>query len=258
MYLLASRHSDACPPAWRPPPGRRFDRLDVEAAAGDQPRDERVGVPHVAGSQLVAAPHGRRYVRHQFEEPSRAVGIVAEPARALDGLGDVRDDPVPPAAHLIAEEPQASRDGRANRTLGDHTTSGGVVDWNRGHLDHEPALRHASLQRRVVEVAHTTTAECRRHGFEQAPVQPHRPTAGPERQPVKVYGGAIRAHVSRSLSRREITRMITDPRATWIVRTAERAAENPHRPALPGLRTTILSSFSATPVSLRRWAGSSE
>ena len=34
--------------------------------------------------------------------------------------------------------------------------------------------------------------------------------------------------------------MITDPRATWIVRTAERAAENPHRPALPGLRTTIL------------------
>src|SRR6476659_4805561 len=31
----------------------------------------------------------------------------------------------------------------------------------------------------------------------------------------------------------EITRMITDPRATWIVRTAERAAENPHRPALP-------------------------
>ena len=28
--------------------------------------------------------------------------------------------------------------------------------------------------------------------------------------------------------------MITDPRATWIVRTAERAAENPHRPTVAG------------------------
>ena len=37
-----------------------LDRIRIQAAASDQPRDHRVGVPHLAGGQLVPAPDRRR------------------------------------------------------------------------------------------------------------------------------------------------------------------------------------------------------
>ena len=83
---------------------RKRDRLDVEPAAREEPRDRRVRVPHLARAQLVAAPDRRRHLRHELEQPTRAIGIVAQPARALDRLLDVRNDPVPPAPDLVAEE----------------------------------------------------------------------------------------------------------------------------------------------------------
>jgi hypothetical protein len=42
--------------------------------------------------------------RDKFEQPPCAFGIVAQSLRALDRLGNIRDDAVAPAAHLVAEE----------------------------------------------------------------------------------------------------------------------------------------------------------
>jgi len=43
--------------------GRRSDRVNTETAPRDQPRDDRVRVPHLAGAEVVAAPDGRRKLR---------------------------------------------------------------------------------------------------------------------------------------------------------------------------------------------------
>jgi hypothetical protein len=58
--------------------------------------------------ELVVAPDGRRHLWYELEETPCAVGIVAESARAPDGLGDVRDDPAAPAPYFVAEEAEAS------------------------------------------------------------------------------------------------------------------------------------------------------
>ena len=151
---LPSGDDDAGVPARRPSAARQPDRLDVEAAARDQPRDQRVRVPHLARAELVASPDGRRHLRHELEEPPCAVGIVAQAARALDRLGDVRDDTVAPASDLVAEDPEAGLlDALPTGPSGDdaHARQGRPAD--RRLLDHVPGLRHAHLERGVVEVA---------------------------------------------------------------------------------------------------------
>src|SRR6185295_11697581 len=55
-------------------PGRRpaaweGDRLDVDSAAGEEPGDHGVRVPHLAETELVATPDGQRDARHQGEQP---------------------------------------------------------------------------------------------------------------------------------------------------------------------------------------------
>lgn len=39
----------------------------------------------------------------------RLVGIVDEALRALDRLGDIRDDAIPPAPDLVAEQAESDR-----------------------------------------------------------------------------------------------------------------------------------------------------
>ena len=46
-----------------------------------------------------------------------AFGVVARPLRALDGLGNIGDDAVAPAAHLVAEEPEAAGEARCRPGL---------------------------------------------------------------------------------------------------------------------------------------------
>lgn len=56
-------------PARSPAVHRRMDRLHVVPRPGEQPRRQRVGVPHVSGSQLVSAPGGGRNRRNERERP---------------------------------------------------------------------------------------------------------------------------------------------------------------------------------------------
>jgi hypothetical protein len=119
----------------------------------------------------------------------RDIGIISQSERALDGFVDVRDDPAAPAAHLVAEDPKPSRPAASDRPFGDDASLGAVAARDRRHLDHEAALRHAHHERGVVEVAGRSPLEPRGHRLEDASVQPHRATAGAEREPVEVDPG---------------------------------------------------------------------
>ncbi len=121
--------------------------------------------------QLVATPDRSPHLRHEFEQLACAVEVVAEAVRSLDRLGDVGDDAIAPPAHLVAEEPEASRRACANRTLRDDAALGAVGRADRRHLDHEPSLGHVHLERRVVEIATIAVFDPGRNPLEDAPVQ---------------------------------------------------------------------------------------
>jgi hypothetical protein len=89
---------------------------------------------------------------------------------ALDCLPDIGDHSVAPAAHLVAEEPEASRPAASDSTFDDNATLQSVVvsDWRL--LDHEPTLRHARLKRRVIEIARRPPPDSGGHRLEDAPV----------------------------------------------------------------------------------------
>jgi hypothetical protein len=168
------------------PAGRRVDRLGRETAACNQPRDQRVGVPHLPRAPLVPAPDERGNLRNGVEHSLRRLEVVRESPRALDRLAGVRDASAAPAAHLVAEDSQPPCPATAHGTCGDHAALRALPVADRRHLDHVRARRHAHLESRVVEVAGRPPREPRRHGFEDAPVHPHRPTARAEREPVEV------------------------------------------------------------------------
>ena len=69
--------------------GRGLDRLGIEAAACDEPRGHRVGVPPLTCPELVAPPYGRRDALDEVKHALRAIGIVGQAPRALNGLVDV-------------------------------------------------------------------------------------------------------------------------------------------------------------------------
>jgi hypothetical protein len=79
--------------------------------------------------------------------------IVAQSLRARDRLGHVGDDAVAPAAYLVPEDPEAPCPAAADRASGDDAAPRPVAGGDRGHLDDVLPLRHAHLQRGVVEVA---------------------------------------------------------------------------------------------------------
>lgn len=62
--LLAARHHEASVPTWSTSTGWQLDRFGMQAAACDQPRDDRVRIPHLPRTELVATPNGHRHVGH--------------------------------------------------------------------------------------------------------------------------------------------------------------------------------------------------
>ena len=75
---LTRRGDEAGVPPRRPPSGRRSDRRDVDPGAPQQPGDDRVGVPHVAGTKGVPRP--RRGVGTEGTRPSSRRADAASPA----------------------------------------------------------------------------------------------------------------------------------------------------------------------------------
>jgi hypothetical protein len=58
--------------------------------------------------ELVSPPDERRNTLGESEEPMGDVFVAAETPWAVDGFGDIRDDPVPPPTYLVPEGPEAS------------------------------------------------------------------------------------------------------------------------------------------------------
>src|SRR3954462_11299325 len=134
-------------------PSRQGDVLGVEAGPRDEPRDHRVRVPHVPRPKLVAPPDGCGHRRYELEHTVGQVAVGREATRALHCLRRVGDVAVPPTAHLVAEEAQATRGPQADRTFSDDSSCSAARAGHRGLLDDEAAFRHDDLESGVVEIA---------------------------------------------------------------------------------------------------------
>ena len=103
---LGQRGHQAGVPAGSASVRGRPEPLGRQADADEQPRDDRVRVPHVTCAQLVAAPDGPGHARDQLEDAAGDVGVGGEPSRAADRPLEVGDRAPAPAAELVAEEPE--------------------------------------------------------------------------------------------------------------------------------------------------------
>ena len=101
-------------------PGRRLNRLGVDPAARDHPRDHGVGVPHLAGRKLVASPDRCRDLRDQVEHAAGTIVVAGQSPRAIYGFGDVRNVPTEPETDLVAEDPKSACHPAFGNALGDH------------------------------------------------------------------------------------------------------------------------------------------
>ena len=172
---------------------RRLDRSGVYPAPSDQPGGHRVGVPHLTGTQLITAPHGRRHLGNQIEQPLCATRVAGQSPRALDGLDDVGDLSAAPAANLIAKDPKPPGQAGPDRTFRDDASpiASGVTD--RRLLDHEECLLVSNLEGGVVQSARGPALGQRRRRLEDATVQSDEMATGTERQPVEVDRGSRHA-----------------------------------------------------------------
>jgi hypothetical protein len=184
---LGAGRDEARPPSWRTSTGRRPDRVRWQAAAGEQPGDHRVGVPHLARPKLVPAPDGAGQRADQLQEPTRQERVVAQDLRARDRLGGIRDDPVPPTAHLVTEHPPAPHRTPADRALDGHPARRAVGIRDRpAVLDDKASLWQAHLERRVVQVQRPPVLQARVDGLPDAPVQLDEPATGTQWEPVQL------------------------------------------------------------------------
>jgi hypothetical protein len=148
-------------------------RLDVEATAGDEPGGQRVGVPHLPCSALVAAPDETRNGGHEIKDVLSERWVVCQVLWAFDCLADVGDHAIAPAAYLVAEDPETSCPTTSDRTFGNNAALPAVLVADWGLLDHEAAIRYAHHEPRVIEIARRSPCESRCDRFEDPPVQPH-------------------------------------------------------------------------------------
>jgi hypothetical protein len=179
LCLLAVRHDESSSPTRGTSSRWQMHRLDLEATADDEPGGQRVGVPHLSCSALVAAPDETRNGGHEVEDVLSERWVVCQVLWAFDCLADIWDNAVAPAAYLVAEDPETSRPAASDRTFGNNAALPAVLvaDWCL--LDHEAAIRHAHHKPRVIEVARRSPCESRSDRLEDPPVQPHRVATRP-------------------------------------------------------------------------------
>jgi len=198
---VAVGRDDARLPSRCPPAGRRLECVSREPASGEQPRDHRIRVPHLARSQLVPSPDQCRHRGHQVEQPPRQAHVSAQGLRTRHRLGGVGNDPVPLAAHLVSKQPKPGDPAAPNRAFHDHPTRPDVgIGAGPGALDSEPPLRYANLEGSVVEVERPPPLATCLDGLVDSPVHPNQAgTPRAEGNPVQVDAGLRRLTSSRLL-----------------------------------------------------------
>ena len=116
---LTPRDDDARAPTRSTPAYRREHGPDVDAAPRDQPGDHRVGVPHLAGIELVPSPDRGGHLGDELEEALCVRRVVRQPSGTVDCLVHVGDDAATPAPELVAKEAQPAEAAAADRAFGD-------------------------------------------------------------------------------------------------------------------------------------------
>ena len=113
----------------------------IDIASPQQPRGDRIRVPHLARTEFVSTPHGRGYQRNQIEESLRAIQFCAEVDRR-HGRGLVGEDAVAPPSDLVAKDPKPTRPLRSYGALGHHASTLWRAIWDRRHLDDEASFEN--------------------------------------------------------------------------------------------------------------------
>ena len=107
-HTLASCDDDARVPSWRSPMSRlSIDSVSIPLRTMSHEVSELEF--HISPASSSSRPQTSGDGGHQIEHAPRDVRSLGHALWALDRLGDVRDDSVAPAAHLVAEDPEASR-----------------------------------------------------------------------------------------------------------------------------------------------------
>jgi len=185
---LASGDDETGVPAGRSTAGWRLEILGFHASAYEQPRGQRIGVPHVAGVQLVSTPYGRWDGRDEIEDALRASEVVRDADRARDGLVRIGDRASAPSADLVTEQPEPTGPSCPDRTFNDDTTLSSLAVPDRRGLDHEPAVGDAHLQRGVEKGAPRATVDEGCDPLVDLPAQPNNMRARAEGDPVEIDG----------------------------------------------------------------------
>jgi hypothetical protein len=181
-------------------------RLEVagrEGCAGDQPGDHGVRIPHLARTELVASPHRNRDSRDEVEQPARGSSITGQPRRSADRLGEIRNGPTPPAAELIAKQPQPAEVATPHGTGGNDTSTRLVGVRRRREFDRVAIAGQRDDEHRVIEVASRPMPTRGFDGLEDPPVEANGATPRAEGNPKQIHGGCSRCVHGVSKTRRQ-------------------------------------------------------
>ena len=107
--------------------------------------------------------------------------------RAGDRVVGVGDPAVPPAADLVAEQPNAAGPSHAHRALRHDTALFTVEVRHRRLFDDVATFRHTDFQSRVVQVAPRSPLHQRRQRLEHLSAEPHDPSTRAQRDPVQIH-----------------------------------------------------------------------
>lgn len=132
---------------------------DCEAAVGQHPGDDTVGVPHLACVEFIAAPHRRGNGGHRGEYSSGNVEVARQPNRPANGLRRIRDHPVEPTSDLIPKHTKPACGPRSDRASTDGATKLTTLVGHWRLFDHIPAFGRENLESSVIQIAPLPTME---------------------------------------------------------------------------------------------------
>jgi len=168
---LPPRHHETGAPSGRPPATRHADRLLIQATLHEEPGDDRVRAPHLAGSERVAPPHGRRRLRRQTKQSPSATLVLARALRV--STASPRSGMPQSLRHVYhkrreievegAPACEQGRHGLEDLTVESHRATSGTGAWRRGaSLQAEAPARRAKHSGRAGAWSARSTSPTRR------------------------------------------------------------------------------------------------
>jgi hypothetical protein len=99
------------------------DRTRVQSGPAERPTADRVAAPHLADSDLVAAPDENGPIRQGIEHAPGHDVVVRDANRTPHRVAQIRDHSVVPAPNLVAKDLEPPKRPRRYRPLGNDPTA---------------------------------------------------------------------------------------------------------------------------------------